>query len=278
MFQEKNLTTNEVLDLLFDDEVDDKNTDEFRVYLEPPVDKNGDTDCDDDDVDDEEIVDPVNPDRLPRGILLSPAEIGLRANKTPQIIGMRGKEIDDKREFTPVKGDTGREDTSNDDSNVERQPQRRGRERTRGATATVCKRRATESSNRGRGGIEKVENDGWSKKDRRQVGTRIPEFHVDENNPNLERLKNLSIDCPLQFYKEIMPDDFIEKVVEQSKLYAEQNKNKSWSKWQNEVTMDNMRVIEGVMLISGYNILPSRRLFWEQRSDTYNSMVAENIR
>ena len=63
----KNLTTNEVLYLLFDDEVDDKNTDEFKVYLEPPVDKNGDSDCNDDDGGDEEIVDVLNPNRLPRG-------------------------------------------------------------------------------------------------------------------------------------------------------------------------------------------------------------------
>ena len=35
------------------------------------------------------------------------------------------------------------------------------------------------------------ENDDWSKKNRRQVGTRIPKFHVDENDPNLEQLKNL---------------------------------------------------------------------------------------
>ena len=88
------------------------------VYLKPPVEKNGDIDCDDDDGGDEEIIDPLNPDRLPWGIFLSPAEIGLRANKTPQIIGMRGKEIDDEREISPARGGTGRESTINDDSNV----------------------------------------------------------------------------------------------------------------------------------------------------------------
>ena len=100
MFQEKNLSTNKVLDLY---------TDESRVYLESPVDKNNDTDCDDDDSNGEEIFDPVNPDILPQGILLSLADIYLRASKTPQIIEMRGKEIDDERQISTAKGDTGRE-------------------------------------------------------------------------------------------------------------------------------------------------------------------------
>ena len=69
----------------------------------------------------------------------------------------------------------------------------------------------------------------------------------------------------MQFYKEMMPNEFMQEVCQQSKLYAEQHKEKSWAKWQNEISLGNMRVIEGVMLLSGYNYLPSRRLYWEKR-------------
>ena len=88
----------------------------------------------------------------------------------------------------------------------------------------------------------------------------------------------MDIQCPMQFYKEMMPNEFMQEVCQQSKLYAEQHKEKSWAKWQNEISLGNLRVIEGVILLSGYNDLPSRRLYWERRDDVYNKMVAENIR
>lgn len=117
----------------------------------------------------------------------------------------------------------------------------------------------------------------WSEKDEGKLGTEIPEFKLDDKNSFWQHLKSFNTDSPLQFDKEMMmPDDFTEQVVEQSRLYAEQHKNKSWSKRQTEVTVDNLlRVVEGIMLLSGYNNnLPSRRLYWEQRDDVYNKTVA----
>ena len=61
------------------------------------------------------------------------------------------------------------------------------------------------------------------------------------------------------------------------KLYAEQQKSKLWSKWQNELTVDSLRVVEGVLLLSGYNSVLSRRHYWEQRDYMHSKMVAENI-
>ncbi|XP_076064013.1 uncharacterized protein LOC143038552 [Oratosquilla oratoria] len=97
----KNLTTNEILELLEtldedDDILEEKNTGEYRVYLQPPIDQKGDTGCDDDEHDEDENVQPVNPEILPRRVLLAPAEVGIRATKNPQIIGMRGLNEDDE--------------------------------------------------------------------------------------------------------------------------------------------------------------------------------------
>ena len=83
--------------------------------------------------------------------------------------------------------------------------------------------------------------------DEAKVGIDIPEFNFDENNPTRQHLKSINIAQPLEFYKEMMPDEFIEEVAEQSRLYAELHKSQSWAKWQNEVTVDNLREIEGIM-------------------------------
>lgn len=300
-FRSKNLTSNEILDLLdafddADDALEEKNTGEYRVYLQPPVDQKGDTDCDDDEDEEDENVQPVNPDILPRRILLAPAEVGVRATKTPQIIGMRGINEDDEDDPSPGSGGhrkENEEDRSGDemeDKNFEdptvQHPRRRRGPKGGRRTTTAPAGRGAHASRRVRGGqarrgqaakaASQSDPDGWSEKDEGKVGTEIPEFKFDENNSFWQHLKSFNIDSPLQFYK-MMPDDFMEQVVEQSRLYAEQHKNKSWSKRQTEVTVDNLRVVEGIMLLSGYNNLPSRRLYWEQRDDVYNKMVAENI-
>ena len=75
--------------------LEEKNTGEYRVYLQPPEYQKDDTDCDDEEED--EIALPVNGDILPLGVLLAPAEVGTRATKTPRIIDMRG--ISEDKEY-----------------------------------------------------------------------------------------------------------------------------------------------------------------------------------
>ena len=60
------------------------------------MDQGGETDCDDEDDKPDENIQPLNPDILPRGILLAPAEMGRNVTRTPQIIGMRGANEDDE--------------------------------------------------------------------------------------------------------------------------------------------------------------------------------------
>ena len=111
-----------------------------------------------------------------------------------------------------------------------------------GSTSATSRSRPKPASSR----RKKVdESDGWSNSDEGKVGTNIPQFEYDKACTFLEDLQSLNTDQPLLFYKEMMPDAFIELIVEQSRLYAEQNKSKYWSKWQTEVTVDNLRVVEG---------------------------------
>lgn len=38
-----------------------------------------------------------------------------------------------------------------------------------------------------------------------------------------------------------------------------------------------MYVYFGILILSGYNKLPSRRMYWERKSDTYNHLVSNSI-
>ena len=264
------------------EDLETKNNEEYRVYLEPPVDQNGDTDCDDDDEEEEENVQPVNIDVLPHRVLLAPAEVGSRATRNPQIIGIRGMDEDFEDEISPANSDiveTGGD--IEDSAGIHRPPKRR-----RGPKEAAISCSQEQKSSHAPGAqrkktarlVSQLESEYWSQEDVGNVGSKILEFKINKNSSIWQHLKNITIDSPLHFYKEFMPDEFLQLVIDQSKVYSEQQKNKSWAKWQNEVSMDSLRIIEGIMLLSGYNQLPSRRLYWEQREDVYNKMVAENIR
>ncbi len=162
----------------------------------------------------------------------------MRANKTPKIIGMR--EIDEDDEGAPSPGSRGHrkeneEDRSDDevenrnfeDPTVQHPRRYRGPKGGRRTTTVPGGRDVHASlrflSDQALGGqnakaASQSDPDGWSEKDEGKVGTEIPEFKFDENNSVWQHLKSFNIDSPLQFYKEMMPDDFMEQVVEQYRL------------------------------------------------------------
>jgi hypothetical protein len=210
LFKSKKLTANEVLDLILeaDDALDDKNTGEYRVYLQPPMDQNGDTDCDDEEDEHEENANPVDPDVLPRRILLAPAEFGIKATKTPQIIGMRGIDNDVEDDGNPIREDD-REEKNNEMECESFEastalPQSSGARGARGASAATDRGGKTTRgrSGRARGGRtakapSQINSDDWSEQDDGMVGTKIPEFTFDETNPVWQHLLSINIDQPL---------------------------------------------------------------------------------
>ena len=44
------------------------------------------------------------------------------------------------------------------------------------------------------------------------------------------------------------------------------------------VSIDTYRCTEAMLLHSGYNPVPRRRMMWENKQDCYNSLIADNIR
>ena len=86
----------------------------------------------------------------------------------------------------------------------------------------------------------------------------------------------MELDTPIQFWKLIQPDSFIELMVEQSRLYATQNQAKL-GKFMHLLTVENMRLVQGILLLMGYCKVPSRRYYWQSQDDCYNKLVAESI-
>ena len=76
---------------------------------------------------------------------------------------------------------------------------------------------------------------------------------------------------PVEFF-ELFFDDLFDIIVHETNRYASQ-KNREL-----RVTREEMKVVFGVFLISGYVSYPRRRLFWETGRDTRHDMVSSAIR
>ena len=108
-------------------------------------------------------------------------------------------------------------------------------------------------------------------------------WHTDKNQitsliPEFEELRENSDDAletdPLKIFEEkFWTDEWIETLCEQSRIYAHQKSLPS-----TEVNSDNMRVFLAILILSGYNKVPNRRLYWSDSPDTQNTLVVNSMR
>ena len=114
----------------------------------------------------------------------------------------------------------------------------------------------------------------WGNADPGLVGTKVPDFIKPvleaEDQATLENL-NTAYD----YYRLFQPDSFANEVVYQSRLYAVQ---KGHDRSLEKISRDTYRCTEALLLFSGYNGVPRRKMLWELKKDCYNSLVADNIR
>ncbi|XP_068240322.1 piggyBac transposable element-derived protein 3-like [Palaemon carinicauda] len=104
-----------------------------------------------------------------------------------------------------------------------------------------------------------------------RVNNAVPDF-VQQPNEEIDKLKekvNNPVDCINLFWTE----QWIEELCHQSTIYAEQ---KSLSK--DHITPQNMKIFLSVLILSGYNKLPYRRMYWSETPDVFNNLVSESIR
>lgn len=102
----------------------------------------------------------------------------------------------------------------------------------------------------------------WKKVDLKGSQTDVFNFNGIEHN-----LPELS---PASYFELFWDDDVLRNLQYFSKLYACQKDPTSSF----DVNIDELRVVVAILLISGYNMVPRRRLYWSSEQDVRNDMIA----
>ena len=75
---------------------------------------------------------------------------------------------------------------------------------------------------------------------------------------------------PVDLFELFFDDDVVSQLVENTLKYAREQKGDHGF----ELTAENMKLFLAVLLLSGYAILPRRRMYWEQQPDVLNEAVS----
>ena len=79
---------------------------------------------------------------------------------------------------------------------------------------------------------------------------------------------------PLKMFEErYWTEEWIATLCEQSKNYAHQKGIPC-----TEINAENMKVFLAILILSGYNKVPNRRLYWSESPDTQNKLVIDSMR
>ena len=112
----------------------------------------------------------------------------------------------------------------------------------------------------------------WSN-DETKVGSQVGNFDPPENSYKSDEVQ--SCHRPYEFFRLFTNDDYLNEIVYQSRLYAHQNGK---SRQAGEINLDSLLCLQAVMLLSGYNSVPNRRMYWQDQPDTRCPIVYDNIR
>ncbi|XP_031350462.1 piggyBac transposable element-derived protein 3-like [Photinus pyralis] len=77
---------------------------------------------------------------------------------------------------------------------------------------------------------------------------------------------------PLQFFSLFFTSDMLEMIVKETVTYAMQKGTHL------ELGTDELKVFFGILLVSGYNINPRRRMYWEEADDVQNISISNSMR
>ena len=70
---------------------------------------------------------------------------------------------------------------------------------------------------------------------------------------------------PVELFELFFDDDVVEMIVKFSNMYAQSKGNHSFS-----TTMQEVRTFLAILMVSGYNRVPWRRLYWSHDDDVRN--------
>ncbi|KAK6173776.1 hypothetical protein SNE40_017176 [Patella caerulea] len=78
------------------------------------------------------------------------------------------------------------------------------------------------------------------------------------------------LDCtPTKLFERFLDDETVNYIVTMSKLYAQQKRKENF-----DMTPSDFKLCIGVILLSGYNPVPRKRMYWENSDDVRNDIVA----
>lgn len=234
-FRYVGLTTDEILGHL--EEMDSHM--KADVVLFPPE----DNDITDEDSEDEEELQEKDVNHLGRGVLSQAAELithVLQEEEQEEAAGNKRGRPNDDDDDAGGDGDVGYVgDVGDDLREVEPEPEKLAR---------------TKNKDRR-----------WKTTKPNIHGMAVPEFQE-------QPLKTLPPDTntPYEFYLLFVDDSFIDEVVRKSRLYADR---KGRPEAHQLITADNIRIAHAIMFMTGYITPANRRMYWETREDTGNSLV-----
>ena len=262
----QNLTANEILAELEEGLHDgDGDTD---IYLLPPE---GDDDITDEDSDEEEELLGKNPNHLGRGILSQEAELVVRQDDESDDEDEPGPSSSFARPLTrqkrPLESSSDEdEDETGPSSSFARPLTRQKRplevESDSDSEDLPVGRDEPEQLPKKKN-IERV----WHTSMPKIFGMAVPDV---EDQP----LKILpeEVKSPYDFFTLFLTDQFVDKVVEMSKAYAVQKDKPDLLP---KLTHNNIRLSHAIMYMTGYISPSNRRMYWEEREDTRNTLAKQ---
>ena len=79
---------------------------------------------------------------------------------------------------------------------------------------------------------------------------------------------------PVDFFELFFDNDVVTFICDQTNKFAVEKKCDRWDL----ITPEELRCFLGIVMLSGYNSLPSNRMFWEESEDVYNELVSSAMR
>ncbi|GFS77487.1 piggyBac transposable element-derived protein 3 [Nephila pilipes] len=77
---------------------------------------------------------------------------------------------------------------------------------------------------------------------------------------------------PISLFELFLNDEIIEHILEQSILYAGQKGDHDFV-----IGAEDLKLFFTILFTSGYNVLPRRRMYWENSSDLKNNAISEGL-
>jgi len=76
---------------------------------------------------------------------------------------------------------------------------------------------------------------------------------------------------PVAIFNAFFDDDVVKYMVKMTKLYAQRDKGKHGF----SIDVSEMRLFYTVLILSGYSVLPRRRMYWENSDDVSNKAMSD---